>query len=156
MKNAGTMSKLFVDKSIEIDAPVSKVWEVLTARRYTSNWAPEFSGGSPLLIESDWKLGNPVVWKDAEDRTIVEGTVTALDPPKLLRFTVFDVRSERPPVKEEDGITFELSEKDDKTRLHVLQGDFSAMPDGEKYRDLSAEIWDRVLLKVKELAELRK
>jgi hypothetical protein len=30
------------------------------------------------------------------------------------------------------------------------------MPDGEKYRDLSAEIWERVLLKVKELAERRK
>jgi hypothetical protein len=73
-----------------------------------------------------------------------------------LRFTVFDVRSDRPPAKEEDGITYELIEKDDKTRLHILQGDFSAMPDGEKYRDLSAEIWDRVLLKVKELAELRK
>jgi uncharacterized protein YndB with AHSA1/START domain len=156
LKNAGTMSKLFVDKSIEIDAPVTKVWEVLTVRRYTSNWAPEFSGGSPFLIESDWKPGSPVVWKDAEDRTIVEGNVTALDPPKLLRFTVFDVRSERPPVKEDDGITYELSEKDDKTRLHVLQGDFSAMPDGEKYRDLSAEIWERVLSKVKELAERRK
>jgi len=156
LKNAVTMSKLFVDKSIEIDAPASKVWEVLTARGDTSNWAPEFSGGSPFLIESDWKPDSPVVWKDADDKTIVEGNVTALDPPKLLRFTVFDVRSERPPVKEEDGITYELSEKDGKTSLHVLQGDFSAIPDGEKYRDLSAEIWDRVLLKVKELAERRK
>ncbi len=149
------MSKLFVDKSIQIDAPASKVWEVLTARGDTSKWAPEFSGGSPLLIESAWKLGSPVVWKDAEERTIVEGNVTAFDPSKLLRFTVFDVRSERPPVKEEDGITYELSEKDDKTRLHVLQGDLSAMPDGAKYRDLSAGIWDRVLFKVKELAERR-
>ena len=153
MKNAGSMSKLFVDKSIEIDAPLTKVWEVLTARGYTSNWSPEFSGGSPFVIESDWKLGSPVVWKDAEDKTIVKGNVTALHPPNFLRFTVFDVRSEIPPVKEEDGITYELSEKDGKTRLHVLQGDFSAMPDGEKYRDLSAETWDRVLLRVKELAE---
>jgi uncharacterized protein YndB with AHSA1/START domain len=150
------MSKLFIDKSIEIDAPASKVWEVLTSRGYTPNWAPEFSGGSPFVIESEWKPGSPVVWKDGEDRTIVQGNVTALDPAKLLRFTVFDVRSERPPVSEEDGITYELSEKDDKTRLHVLQGDFSVMPDGEKYRDLSAEIWDRALSKVKELAELRK
>jgi uncharacterized protein YndB with AHSA1/START domain len=153
LKNAGTMSKLFVDKSIEIDAPVSKVWEVLTARRYTSTWAPEFSGGSPFLIESDWKPGSPVFWKDSEGKTIVEGNVTTLEPEKLLRFTVFDVRSQRPPVKEEDGITYELSEKDDKTILHVLQGDFSVMPEGEKYRDMSAEVWARVLPKVKELAE---
>jgi uncharacterized protein YndB with AHSA1/START domain len=156
LKNAGTMSKLLVDKSIEIDAPASKVWEVLTARSYTSNWAPEFNGGSPFLVESAWMPGSPVVWKDTEDRIIVEGNVTALDPPKLLRFTVFDVRSERPPVKEEDGITYELTEKTGKTRLHILQGDFSAMPEGEKYRDLSAEIWDPVLSKVKELVEWRK
>jgi hypothetical protein len=31
------MSKLFVDKSIEIDAPASKIWEVLTARRSLLN-----------------------------------------------------------------------------------------------------------------------
>jgi uncharacterized protein YndB with AHSA1/START domain len=84
----------------------------------------------------------------------VEGNVSALEPGKLLRFTVFDVRSQRPSVTEEDGITYQLSEEDGKTMLHVLQGDFSAMPEGEKYRDMSAEIWDRVLPKVKKRAEL--
>lgn len=147
------MSKLFVDQSIEINAPVSKVWEVLTKPEYTFEWAPEFSGGSSFHIESDWNLGSPVLWKDSEGKTLVEGNVTALGPRKLLRFTVFDVRSERPPVTEEDGITYQFSEKNGKTTLHVLQGDFSAMPEGEKYRDMSAEIWDRVLPKVKELAE---
>ena len=147
------MSKLFVDKSAEINAPISKVWEVLTRRDLTSQWAPEFSGGSPFQIESDWKLGSPVSWKDAGGQTIVEGNVTAVEPQRFLRFTVFDVRSERPPVTEEDGITYKLSEINSKTTLHVLQGDFSAMPDGQKYRDRSAEIWDRVLSRVKELAE---
>lgn len=153
MTNAGLMSNLFVDKSAEINAPISKVWEVLTERDLTSQWAPEFSGGSPFHIESDWKLGSPVSWKDAEGRTIVEGNVTALEPQRLLRFTVFDVRSERPPITEKDGITYELSEQDGQTRLHVLQGDFAARPDGEKYRDMSGEIWDRVLSRVKELVE---
>lgn len=54
------MSKLFVDISIEINAPVSKVWDVLTNHEFTSEWASEFSGGSPLRIESDWELGSPV------------------------------------------------------------------------------------------------
>jgi uncharacterized protein YndB with AHSA1/START domain len=147
------MPKLFVDKSIEINAPVAKVWDVLTERGYTAKWAPEFSGGSPFHIESDWKAGGPVFWKDSEGKTVVEGNVTALEPEKLLRFTVFDVRSERPPVAEEDGITYQLSEEAGKTRFRVLQGDFSVMHGGEKYRNMSAEIWDRVLPKVKELAE---
>jgi uncharacterized protein YndB with AHSA1/START domain len=147
------MSKLFVDQSIEINAPVSNVWKFLTERAYTAEWAPEFSGGSPLHIESDWEPGSPVFWKDSEGKTIVEGNVTALKPEKLLRFTVFDVRSERNPVTEEDGITYQLSEENGKTILHVLQGDFSVMPEAEKYRDMSAEVWARVLPKVKELAE---
>lgn len=150
------MSKLFVDQSIQINAPAAKVWEVLTEREYTAQWASEFSGGSPFHIESDWNIGSPVLWKDAEHKTIVEGDVTALEPQRFLRFTVLDTRGARPPVTEEDGITYQLSEKNGKTTLQVLQGDFSVMPEGEKYRDMSAEVWARVLPKVKELAERTK
>ncbi len=147
------MPKLFVDKTIEINAPASKVWDVLTSHEHTAEWAPEFAGGAEFHIESDWKPGSPVLWKDQNGNVIVEGNVTALEPNKFLRFTVFDVRGEKPPATEEDGITFELSEQSGKTTLRLLQGDFSAMPEGEKYHRLSAEVWDRVLPKVKELAE---
>ena len=147
------MSKLFVDKSIEINAPAEKVWEVLTEREYTTQWAPEFNGGSQFHLESEWRLGSPVFWKDSAGKIIVEGNVTALEFEKLLRFTVFDTRSKRPPVTDADGITYQLSEENGKTSLQILQGDFSVMPEGEKYRDMSAEVWDRVLPKVKELAE---
>lgn len=147
------MPKLFVDKTIEINAPASKVWDVLTSPEQTSEWAPEFSGGDEFHIESDWKLGSPVLWKDQDGNTIVEGEVTALELHTFLRFTVFDVRGEKPPVAEEDGITYQLTEHAGKTTLRLLQGDFSAMTEGEKYQRLSAEVWDRVLPKVKALAE---
>lgn len=149
------MNKLFVDKTIEINAPVSKVWDAITKRENTNEWALEFSSGGPQFnIESTWKLGSPVLWKGQDGTVIVEGNVTAVEQNRLLRFTVFDVRSpERPPVTDEDGITFQLSEENGKTTLRILQGDFSVMTDGEKYRDLSAEIWDKVLPKVKELTE---
>src|SRR5215510_4782165 len=124
------MSRLFVDQSIEMNSPASRVWEVLTVPGYTAEWASEFNGGEPFHIESDWELGSPVFWKDKNGKTIVEGNVTAVEPQKLLRFTVFDVRSERPAVTQEDGITFQLLEKDGKTVLQVLQGDFSGMPQG--------------------------
>ncbi|MGM0876107.1 MAG: SRPBCC family protein [Bacillota bacterium] len=152
---ASTVHKLFVDKTIEINAPITKVWDTLTKREFTDQWALEFSSGGPqFYIESEWKPGSPVLWKGQDGTVIVEGNVTALEQNKLLRFTVFDVRSaERPPVTEEDGITFQLFEEKGKTTLHILQGDFSVMTDGEKYRNLSADIWDKVLPKVKELAE---
>jgi len=76
---------------------------------------------------------------------IVQGNVTALEPLKFLRFTVFDVREEKLPVTDEDGITYELTEQDGKTLLKISQGDFSIMAEGEKYRDMSAEIWDVVV-----------
>lgn len=149
------MKRLYVDKTIEINAPASMVWNALTKRENTDKWALQFSSGGPqFYIESTWILGSPVLWKGEDGTVIVEGNVTALELNQLLRFTVFDVRSaERPAVTDEDGITFILSEENGKTMLHILQGDFSGMTDGEKYRDLSADIWDKVLPKVKELAE---
>jgi uncharacterized protein YndB with AHSA1/START domain len=149
------MKKLFVDKSIEIEAPPSKVWAAITDPENTDEWAAEFSGGADRFhLESDWKLGSPVLWKGDDGKVAVEGNVTALEPNKLLRFTVFDkTLMERSAVTDEDGITFEMKKNDGHTTLHVTQGDFSVIKDGQKYRDMSDEVWDRVLPKVKELAE---
>ncbi|MCM3726176.1 SRPBCC domain-containing protein [Neobacillus cucumis] len=149
------MTKLFVDKTIEINAPASKVWGVLTISELNRQWAVEFSSGGPEFhLESTWELGSPVYWKGQDGTVIVEGNVTAALRNKLLRFTVFDVRmAERPKVTEQDGITFQLDEVEGKTTLHILQGDFSAMADGQIYRDASAEIWDKVLPRVKKMAE---
>ena len=147
------MEKLFVNKTIEVNASASKVWNALTRREFTDQWAREFTGGAEFHIESDWTLGSPVLWTDQDGNVIVQGNVTALELEKFLRFSVFDVHVEKPPVTEEDGITYELTEQEGKTLLMISQGDFSTMSEGEKYRDMSAEIWDRVLAKVKELAE---
>ncbi|ULT57762.1 SRPBCC domain-containing protein [Neobacillus drentensis] len=149
------MTKLFVDKTIEINAPASNVWDVLTKSDLNCQWAVEFSSGGPEFhLESTWELESPVYWKGQDGTVIVEGNVTAVKQDKLLRFTVFDVRmAERPEVTEEDGITFHLAEVEGKTTLHILQGDFSAMTNGQFYRDASAEIWDKVLPKIKRIAE---
>ncbi len=147
------MSKLFVDKTIKISAPIAQVWDVLTRREMTGMWASEFTGSAPFFIESEWKIGSPVLWKDLDGTVVVEGTVTALELYRLLRFTVFDVRSEKPVVTDEDGITYRLSEEGGKTILQLRQGDFSGMDDAERYHRMSEEIWERVLPKVKALAE---
>ena len=104
-------------------------------REFTDLWAPEFTGGAEFHIESDWKLGSPVLWTGQDSSVIVQGNVTALEPQKFLRFTVFDVRGEKPPVTDEDGITYKLTEQEGKMLLMISQGDFSTMADGEKYRD---------------------
>ena len=46
----------------------------------TSKWAHEFSWGTEFHIESDWKPGSLVLWKDQDGNMIVEGNVTAVEP----------------------------------------------------------------------------
>ncbi len=148
------MPKLFVDKTIEINAPATRVWDALTKPEYTNEWAKEFSSGGPMFhIKSKWGMGDRVEWKAEDGTVIVEGTVTKLEPLKLLRYTVADTRSEKMKFSDEDGITYELHENLGVTSLHILHGDFSVMPEGEKYCRMSAETWERVLPKVKEFAE---
>ena len=150
------MTKLFAEKSIEIHASAQRVWDVLTSPVATAEWASEFTAGGPVLhIESDWLVGSPVLWKDRKKHVVVDGVVTAVQPPVLLRFTVFDVRGKRPAVSPEDGITYKLTEREGKTVLWVSQGDFSTMTDGAKYRELSEDIWNRALVRIKRLAEGR-
>ncbi len=151
----GAMNKLFVEKSIAVNAPASHVWTALTERRYTDAWAETFSSGGPRFhLESDWQPGSPVLWKSEDGTVIVEGTVTLLEPNKRLRFTVFDTRStEKFPVTEEDGITFNLAEHPGQTTLSIRHGDFSVMAEGQFYHEKSAEIWNKVLPKIKALAE---
>lgn len=146
------MPELFVKKSIAIHAPAAKVWDVLTKQDFIRHWVSNF-GGIDGTIVSDWKMGSPVLWKGADGTLYVEGNVTAVEPESLLRFTVFDVHSERPPVSDKDGITYSLASEDGHTTLTVTQGDFGKMVDGEKYYLATIEVWDKVVSKIKELAE---
>ncbi len=145
---------LFVRQSITIQASAEKVWRVLTEAELTRSWVREFFDGQDAELVSEWKMGSAVEWKLLSDgKTYVEGNVTALEPGWLLRYTVFDVRSARPPVTAEDGITFTLNEQNGQTMLSVKQGDFGVMDDGEKYYNASASIWQHVLPNIKTAAE---
>ncbi|EKE27457.1 MAG: hypothetical protein ACD_3C00205G0010 [uncultured bacterium (gcode 4)] len=145
------MWKMFIDKKVEINAPSSKVWDVITKNEYTKEWTSWF--GSDVTVVSDWKLDSPVLWKTPDWKVDVEGNVTKVEPWKFLRYTVFDVGSGRYDVDEDDGVTFELSEKEGKTQLHMMHGDFWIMADGKKYYDMTEKSWDIILPKIKELAE---
>ncbi len=108
-----------------------------------------------MHIESTWVPGSPVLWKDPKGATVVEGTVSAAEPCTLLRFTVFDVEVPHHEVDPEDGITYKLTERGGKTVLWVSQGDFSTMPDGARFKNLSDAIWERALARIQRAAEGR-
>jgi uncharacterized protein YndB with AHSA1/START domain len=148
------MQELFVNQTIEIMADPAAVWDVLTSPEFTQQWATAFTGQDTELV-SDWKVGSTVDWKSIPDgKVYVTGSVTAVEPEWLLRFTVFDVSVERPQdVSSKDGITFTLFQHNGNTLLTVAQGDFANIPDGEKYHHATAANWAKAMPKIKELAE---
>jgi uncharacterized protein YndB with AHSA1/START domain len=148
------LPKLFVDKSIEIGATASRVWDVLTLERNTEEWASEFAvDGPPLRLISDWTLGSSVVWTDPKGRAVVEGIVTAVEQPRQLRFTVFAAGTDQASVTSENAISYTLTERSGRTTLWVSHGDFSSARDAERYHHLTNQIWDRALPKIRSLAE---
>ncbi len=146
------MSPLFADQSVEISAPASAVWTILTDPRWANRWADAFAQAT---IESDWRLGNPVLWKKADGTVFVEGTVTAVEPAKILRFTVISTEDAHRALTRsaEDGITFMLTEKNGTTTLRVRHGDFSVLADGQEALRGTTEGWKKVLPMLQEWAE---
>ena len=147
------MPRLFVDDSIDIDAPASAVWSAITDPVLSKQWVKEFSP-EIMSLSSDWKVGSSVLWNDIVNTPIVEGKVTAAQENELLRFTVMPV-GQKPEgdVKEEDGITFKLHETEGQTYLSILHGDFGLTPEHKLFYDISEQTWKRVLPIIKRLSK---
>ena len=141
------MKNLFVEKSVEINASASKVWELLTnstlIKEWLNNWWPDFG-----TIKSDWKLGSAMYWKAANGTIAGEGKILAIKPYTLLSFS-FKGGAPK-PINE----TFRLKERDGHTVLMVSIGDFGNDPTLKLYfYPRAMEAWDKFLPKIKELAE---
>ena len=150
---AAPSNGLFVERTLEIRAPATRVWQALTDPALTRQWIREFSPDFTLL-ESTWILGSPVLWKDNQNQAPVEGKVTTSDPPRLLRFTVRDPTGRRDFLSEpDDGISYVVTEQDGRTTLAISHGDFGRDAGHRQYYEQSAAAWDRVLPIVKRLAE---
>ena len=144
---------LFVERSIEIDAPAKKVWKALTHPVLTRQWVNNFGmeGGH---LESDWKVGSAVEWRDKHGKTYVTGTVTKLEQHRHLHYTVRDLADRsNVPEFEGDGLDFRLEEQNNRTTLHVRQGDFSRDPSWVQYHEPTNQIWLKVLPLIKSIAE---
>ena len=149
------MTPLIAEKSIEINAPAARVWTVLTNPHYNEKWAALFAAKGP--IDSDWKLGSKVLWRNTDGQVYVTGAVIALETNKLLRFTVRSTTKEMQPLSglAEDDITqtFALHEHDGRTTLSIAHGDFSKLANGDKILPAVVAGWDTILALLKQLAE---
>src|SRR5689334_1382751 len=99
--------------TIYIATTPEKLWEALTNSRFTEQY---FSARS---IDSDWKVGSPVVFKTPDGQLDVEGKVLVSDPPRLLSYT-WTSSVDHTPHETPTRVTFELKPVGSTVRLTII------------------------------------
>ena len=132
--------------SIEIDAPVQKVWEALTTPQLIKQY---FFGTNAI---SDWKVGSPLIFKgEWEGKQYQDkGTILSIVPLKLFRYSYWSSMSGIEDKPENYVIvTYNLFENGKRSLLTVIQEN---VPD-QKTKEHSEQNWKTVLTALKNLLE---
>ena len=132
------MSKLFVERSIEINAHASKVWQLFTDPAITRQMGGEYV--------SDWKVGSTFGWRGPDGKMLTNGTILQIEPEKILKHDLLD-----PDATIISVITYELREENGRTTLHASENFTNPINDKE-YAD-AVDGWDAALMALKEVAE---
>ncbi|SEW52678.1 SRPBCC family protein [Chitinophaga arvensicola] len=137
---------------IAIDAPRSKVWEILWGATSYPEWTAAFSEGSKAV--SDWEKGSKILFTDGGDRGMVARIADKI-PDEFMSFQHLgeynqgeeDLTSDK--VKAWAGAfeNYTLSTVDGKTELRVDM-DLEA-----EYKDFFLKTFPVALEKVKQLSE---
>jgi len=141
-----------IKKSIDIGSSAEKVWEVLFTPASYEIWAATFSEGAQ--VETDWQEGSKVIFTDSTNSGLV-GTIERNIHSEFLSiiYTGFvqagveDLESEKAKQMKGAKETYSLSPKNGGTHL-VIECDMD-----ESYKDMMSGMWDKTLLKIKELSD---
>jgi uncharacterized protein YndB with AHSA1/START domain len=144
---------LVIENNIDINAPASRVWQILTNPQETK----KYMFGCEAI--SEWKVGRPLEWKGifgGKEVVAVKGEILDILMGKFLSYTTFDPNGSIPDIPENYlKVTYTLNESRGHTQLKVTQGDYSRVQDGQKrYEDsTSGGGWMSILTEVKRIAE---
>ncbi|MBI1769491.1 MAG: SRPBCC domain-containing protein [Bacteroidetes bacterium] len=139
------MTDIVCTTSVEIKAPISKVWKALTEPEQIK----KYLFGTDTI--SDWKVGSPIifsgVWegKPYEDK----GTILAMEPEKLLKYNYWSNWAGEDILENRQIISYHLKSENGKTVFTLTQEN---CPTNEA-RDHSASNWNMVLSSMKEMLE---
>lgn len=138
---------------ITINVPHERVWEALTDPHMTMQY---MFGCRPV---SDWKPGSKLDWvgtHEGKEVTYVTGNIVTFEPDSKFVYTVIDPAAKY-PLTPENHLTVDitLTETDGRTQIHVSQGDYTKIAEGEK-RYSHGYGWEGVLNAIKELVENQK
>lgn len=80
------MENKIIEKSIEIKAPLNKVWLVFTDPGVTQQM-----GG---YYDTEWKIGSSFGFKKADGNKLTTGTLPDFQPKQLIKHSLFEPNSE--------------------------------------------------------------
>jgi uncharacterized protein YndB with AHSA1/START domain len=136
------MPKLFVEKSIDIDAPISKVWRVFTDPTLSRRMGGEYI--------TDWQVGSSFSWKGLDGQMYTNGVILKIEPEKILQHNLFSSQASSTE-SITSVITYEWRERGQFTTL-LAREDFLNPINDTEYAD-AMDGWEAALLSVKEIAE---
>jgi uncharacterized protein YndB with AHSA1/START domain len=73
-----------IERSVEIDAPPSVIWRVLTTRELVREWAAAVV--EDIDIHTTWRVGAPVTWRAPGGGVVRQGVIADMTPERSLRF----------------------------------------------------------------------
>jgi uncharacterized protein YndB with AHSA1/START domain len=135
-----------LNKTININASISKVWNGLTNPDLIKEWL----FGS--IVISDWKVGSQILFTGNWQGTNYadKGTILAFDPGNKFQYNYWSGFSGLPDSPENYSvITFELTPNDNATILTLTQSNF-ATETGYEHSDKN---WDATLELLKKIIE---
>jgi uncharacterized protein YndB with AHSA1/START domain len=132
--------------SIFIDAPKPDVWEALV----TPARIKEYMFGAE--VESDWRVGSPIVWKGKWEGRPYEdkGEIRRFEPDRVLQYTHYSPLSGLPDLPENHHtVTVTLEESQLGTRV-IIEQDHNPT---EQAREHSEKNWMGMLRSLKKILE---
>ena len=148
------MSELFIKNTITINAPASRVWDVLCKPEFTKI----YMFGCETV--SEWTVGSELLWRahyEGKDMVFVKGHILEISAPNKLVYSVFDPNSTMEDIPSNYlHVTYLLEEDKQSTTLTVTQGDYNTVAEGERrYKESynNGEGWNPILAQIKALAE---
>lgn len=136
-----------INKSVAINSPVQRVWDLLVDISFTNQWAQAFGEG--VYAETDWKEGAEVVWKDKDGNVGARGVVKVKRPPTDLIVQYYDdVNAGKRDALGEYIESYHLDGDEKSATLSIAAGPLSL-----KYVSQHDPLWDGAIQKIKELAE---
>lgn len=139
---------LIAKAQITISAPIAKVWDALV----NPEMIKQYMFGTHVV--SDWKVGNPIVWKGEWEGKPYEdkGVILTLKPEHVLQYSHFSPLSGQADVPEHyHTVTIELAPTETGTGTHLLLSQDNNSTEAD--REHSEEVWGMMLIGIKKFLE---